>query len=410
VGEREREREERKVRKRNSYHFIFLYNISCSCFIGQVEVLAGALLAPVLAVIAFNIVIFVTVMSVLIKHSKKKIQRAKASADGNSREATIRLLISIFSIMNMYGLTWLFAVFTFTDGSFAFQLLFAIFNSLQGFFMFIFFCVLGKEARDSWAHILCRGKLKKFAPNVSSSRPGAPKSSTTPNNARRYSAQTTDTLVRSAGISSQDRRSSYSDTLRRGSLDTLRRESVSSYRAEISEEPSSVSISEDYSSTGADLIEFNDGAIAADTLGRSRPSLAVTPMLTLHEEEEEENELAHSPGAIGDAENQGNAFTMVNQGAASYYGETTLIGDALELPSMGGDSASVSGASLAESGIMIDDEVSDSGNGYTPSPSRELQHNMARSRESPPTTNDGGEEEEETVDNSEVVMNPHAHY
>ncbi len=358
-------------------------------------------------------------MSVLIKHSKKKIQRAKASADGNSREATIRLLISIFSIMNMYGLTWVFAVFTFTDGSFAFQLLFAIFNSLQGFFMFIFFCVLGKEARDSWAQVICRGKLKKFAPNVSSSRPGAPKSSTTPNNARRYSAQTTDTLVRSTGISSQDRRSSYSDTLRRGSLDTLRRgsldslrrESVSSYRAEISEEPSSVSISEDDSSTGADLIEFNDGAIAADTLGRSRPSLAVTPMLTLHEEEEEENELTHSPGAIGDAENQGNAFTLVNQGAASYYEETTLVGDTLELPSMGGDSASVSGASLAESGIMIDDEMSDSGNGCTPSPSRELQHNMARSRESLPTTNDGGEEEEEeTEDNLEVVMNPHAHY
>lgn len=388
--------------------------LSCSCFIGRVEVLAGALLAPVLAVIAFNIVIFVTVMSVLIKHSKKKIQRAKASADGNSREATIRLLISIFSIMNMYGLTWIFAIFTFTDGSFAFQLLFAIFNSLQGFFMFIFFCVLGKEARESWGRVICRGKLKKFAPNVSSSRPGAPKSSTGPsNNARRYSAQTTNTLIRSAGISSQDRRSSYSDTLRRGSLDTLRRESVLSYRAEISEEPSSVSISEEDSSTGADLIEFNDGAIATDTLGRSRPSMAVTPMLTLHEEEEEENELTHSPGVVGDAENQGNAFTLVNEGAASYYGETTLTGtgDALELPSMGGDSASVSGASLAESGIMVDDEMSDNGNGYTPSPSRELQQgarSMATSHESPPTTNDNGEEE--TEDNSEVVMNPHAHF
>ena len=352
-------------------------------------------------------------MSVLIKHSKKKIQRAKASTDGSPREATIRLLISIFSIMNMYGLTWLFAIFTFTDGSFAFQLLFAIFNSLQGFFMFIFFCVLGKEARESWAHVLCRGKLKKLAPNVSSSRPGAPKSSTTPSNAaRRYSAQTTNTLIHSAGISSQDRRSSYSDTLRRGSVDTLRHESVSSYRAEISEEPSSVSITEENSSTGLDLIEFNDGTIAADTLGRSRPSLAVTPMLTLHEEEEEceESELTHSPGIIGDAENQGNTFTLVNQGAASYYGETTLIGDALEPPSAEGDSASVSGASLAESGIMIDDETSDS-NGLTPSPSHELQQgvrNMPRSRDSPPTANDG--DDQETEDNSEVVVNPHAHY
>ena len=344
-------------------------------------------------------------MSVLIKHSKKKIQRAKASADGSSREATIRLLISIFSIMNMYGLTWLFAVFTFTDGSFTFQLLFAIFNSLQGFFMFIFFCVLGKEARESWAHVLCRGKLKKFAPNVSSSRPGAPKSSTAQlNTARRYSAQTTNTIIRSAGISSQDRRSSYSDT--------LHRESVSSYRAEISEEPSSVSISEENSSSASDVIELNDGAIPADTLGRPRPSLAVTPMLTLHEEEEEdaeENEQVHSPGVIGEAESQGNAFTLVNQGAASYYGETTFINDALEPPPTVGDSASMSGASLAESGIIIDDDVdmSDS-NGQTPSPSRELQREERNmSRNSPPMAND--DDDHGTEDNSEVVMNPHAH-
>ena len=353
-------------------------------------------------------------MSVLIKHSKKKIQRAKASADGNSREATIRLLISIFSIMNMYGLTWLFAVFTFTDGSFAFQLLFAIFNSLQGFFMFIFFCVLGKEARESWAHVLCRGKLKKFAPNVSSSRPGAPRSSTTPsNNVRKFSAQTTNTILQSADISSQGRRSSYADTLCHDSVSTLRHESVSSYRAEISEEPSSISISEENSSSASDVIEFTDGAIPADTLGKSRPSLAVTPMLTLHEEEEEgdeENEQTHSPGVIGEAESQDNAFTLVNQGAASYYGETTFVNDALEPPSTVGDSASVSGASLAESGIMIDDDMSDS-NGHTPSPSHELQQqvrNMSRPLNSSPTNNDD-DGDQETEDNSEVVMNPHAH-
>ena len=364
--------------------------------------LAGALLAPILAVIAFNVVIFVAVMTVLVKHSKKKIKRAKASTDGSPREATIRLLISIFSIMNMYGLTWLFAIFTFTDGSFAFQLLFAIFNSLQGFFMFIFFCVLGKEARESWAQFLCRGKLKKFAPNLSSSRPGAPKSNTAQsNNARRYSAQTTNTFLRSTGVSSQDRRSSYSDT--------LRCESVSSYRAEISEEPSSVSITEENSSSAPDLIEFNDGAIAADTLERSRPSQAIKPMLTLHEEEEdsEENELTHSPGVIGDAESQGNTFTLVNQGAASYYGETSFFHDVLEPPSVGGDSASVSGASFAESGIMIDDDMNYS-NEQTPSPFGEIQQevNPSRSRDSPPTTND---DDQETEDHSEVVMNPFAH-
>ena len=335
-------------------------------------------------------------MTVLIKHSKKKIEHAKASADGSPREATIRLLISIFSIMNMYGFTWLFAIFTFTDGSFAFQLLFAIFNSLQGFFIFIFFCVLGKEARESWAQFLCRGKLKKFAPNVSSSRPGAPKSNTSQSNtARRYSAQTTNTFLRTTGLSSQERRSSYSDT--------LRRDSVSSYRVEISEEPSSISITEENSSSVSDLIEFNDGAIAADTLERTRPSQAIKPMLTLHEEDEnsEENEQTHSPGVIGDAESQENTFTLVNQGAASYYGETTLIHDALEPPPIRGDSASMSGASLAGSGI---DDMNYS-NEQTLTPPQEMQQDVDMSTDSPPTTHENDQENE---DNCEVVMNPHA--
>ena len=354
--------------------------IFSSCFIGRVEVLAGALLAPVLAVILFNVVIFVIVLTVLIKHSKKKIERAKASSDGSSREATIRLLISIFSIMNLYGLTWLFAIFTFTEGSLAFQILFAIFNSLQGFFMFIFFCVLGKEARESWARVLCRGKLKKFAPNTSTSRPGVHNtSSAQPNNGRRYSAQTTGTQLRSStATNSPGRRSSFG-------IDTLR--SLSSPRPSISEEPSSVSINEDHSSSGPDLIEINSSAIAMDTLERSRLTKIVTPMLTLDEaDEEEEDGVIHPSGNLG-------------------------IVEMLEPPFTGGDSASVSGASLAESGIMIDDEIiySSPNDLSSPQPSehQEVGAGYIMHMERPQPTN---ESDQESEDESEVLQNPHAEW
>ena len=325
--------------------------------------------------ILFNVVIFVIVLTVLIKHSKKKIERAKASSDGSSREATIRLLISIFSIMNLYGLTWLFAIFTFTQGSsnFVFQLLFAIFNSLQGFFMFVFFCVLGKEARDSWAKILCRGKLKKFAPNTSTSRPGAQNtSSAQPNTGRRYSAQTTGTqLHSSATTNSHGRRSSFG-------IDTLR--SLSSPRPSISEEPPSVSIQEDHSSSGPDLIEINSSAIAMDTLERSRLTKMVTPMLTVDEVEEEEEEEEDS---------------VIHPGSNL---------EMLEPPLTGGDSASVSGASLAESGIMIDDEIisSSSNDLSSPQPS-EHQEVGGYIMERPRPTDD-----HESEDESEVLQNPHA--
>ena len=39
--------------------------------------------------------------------------------------------------------------------------------------MFIFFCVLGKEAREAWAQVFCHGKRKKFVPSTSTAISGA---------------------------------------------------------------------------------------------------------------------------------------------------------------------------------------------------------------------------------------------
>ena len=366
----------------------------CSCFIGRFEVLTGALLAPVLALVAFNIVIFVIVLTVLIKHSRKKIKRAQANADGSSKQATIRLLISIFSIMNMYGLTWIFGIFTFTRGTFAFQLLFAVFNSLQGFFIFLFFCVLGKEAREAWAKVLCRGKLKKFAPTTSSSRPAVHVSSSAQaNTARRYSAQTTATLLRSTDIGgTQSRRSSYS-------TDTLR--SLSSPRHDVGKEPSSTSICEEPDSAVPDIIEFNRQAIATDTLERSRPSLAVAPMLTVHEEDESEEQ----PEQISN---------YVVGGPGGLYSHDAL-GAQLKAPGGEHDSASVSGASLAESGIMIDDETnSPIYSPLPPGPPEERLQEMQASRSMADGTDADLEQsyhvdDQDIEDSAEVVQNPHVH-
>ena len=72
-------------------------------------------------------------------------------------KTAIRLLISIIGVMFLFGLTWLFGALTVTGASLAFQVLFALFNSLQGFFIFIFFCVCSNDARELWKEILtCR--------------------------------------------------------------------------------------------------------------------------------------------------------------------------------------------------------------------------------------------------------------
>ena len=81
------------------------------------------------------------------------------------KKTAIRLLINIASVMSLFGLTWLFGALTVTGfgsaaASIAFQLLFVIFNAFQGFFVFLFFCVFNKDARDLWIELLLHGHYK----------------------------------------------------------------------------------------------------------------------------------------------------------------------------------------------------------------------------------------------------------
>ena len=129
----------------------------------------GLFLGPVLALVLFNAVVFVFVIRVLIKHSVRKLEDVdrKKKAIG-----TIKTLVSIVSIMLMFGLQWLFGAFTIAEASEAFQWLFVIFSSLQGFFLFLFFCLLSQDAREEWLNLFSLGVRKKkkrgaFTSNVS---------------------------------------------------------------------------------------------------------------------------------------------------------------------------------------------------------------------------------------------------
>ena len=64
--------------------------------------------------------------------------------------------------MFLFGLTWVFAAFTIEDGSVTFQILFVIFNAFQGFFIFVFFCVFSRDARELWKETLSCGRYKSL--------------------------------------------------------------------------------------------------------------------------------------------------------------------------------------------------------------------------------------------------------
>ena len=82
-----------------------------------------------------------------------------------NNKTAIKLLVNTAGIMFLFGLTWLFGALTVTGfgnakASFAFQILFVICNAFQGFFIFLFFCVFNKDARDLWLKMLSCGHYK----------------------------------------------------------------------------------------------------------------------------------------------------------------------------------------------------------------------------------------------------------
>ena len=117
------------------------------------------------------------------------------------------MLFSIAGVMFLFGLTWLFGALTVTGfgdprTSTAFQVLFVILNALQGFFIFLFFCVFNKDARELWLVMITCGhnksklqrplqakyansgvvrKVKTASTNIASSNPSALALSSTTN-------------------------------------------------------------------------------------------------------------------------------------------------------------------------------------------------------------------------------------
>ena len=103
------------------------------------------------------------VIGVLIKHTLNT--RSRTAEQVNKKKTAMKLLISMTGIMFLFGLTWLFGGLTVTglwdsNASTAFQVLFVILNAFQGFFIFLFFCVFSKDARESWLELLCCGHYK----------------------------------------------------------------------------------------------------------------------------------------------------------------------------------------------------------------------------------------------------------
>ncbi|XP_018863922.1 adhesion G-protein coupled receptor G2 isoform X2 [Parus major] len=97
-----------------------------------------------------NISMFIVVLIQLCRIKKRKQL-------GAQRKTSIQDLRSVAGLTFLLGITWGFAFFTVNE---VFTYLFTIFNTLQGFFIFIFYCVSKENVRKQWRRYLCCGKFR----------------------------------------------------------------------------------------------------------------------------------------------------------------------------------------------------------------------------------------------------------
>ncbi|XP_071133675.1 adhesion G-protein coupled receptor G6-like isoform X1 [Mytilus edulis] len=124
----------------------------------------SAFLAPVGIILILNCICFVLVFRVLLNGSSKKITKS------DNKSSISQRLKGAIALIVLLGLTWAFAIFSIDGGGIVFQYLFTIFNSLQGLFIFIFYCLLKTEAQQAWKRKFGRAPPKYSGPTMSKER------------------------------------------------------------------------------------------------------------------------------------------------------------------------------------------------------------------------------------------------
>ncbi|XP_063811797.1 adhesion G-protein coupled receptor G2 isoform X2 [Pseudophryne corroboree] len=100
-----------------------------------------------------NVSMFVVVLIQLCRIKKQKQL-------GYQRKTTLQDMRSVAGITFLLGITWGLGFFSFGPGKVAIMYLFTIFNTLQGFFIFLFYCVAKENVRKQWRRYLCCGKFR----------------------------------------------------------------------------------------------------------------------------------------------------------------------------------------------------------------------------------------------------------
>uniref|UniRef100_A0A3P8XI82 Adhesion G protein-coupled receptor G4b n=1 Tax=Esox lucius TaxID=8010 RepID=A0A3P8XI82_ESOLU len=137
------------VLKRESYGS----SLNSSCWIQDEVAFYVSVGGYILLVLLFNTAIFVVVL-VQIRHMRVN------HPVGNQSSLLLQDLKRVSSLTFLLGLTWTVAFFAWGPVKVPLLYVFCILNSLQGFFVFLFHCLMKENVRKQWRIHLCFGRFR----------------------------------------------------------------------------------------------------------------------------------------------------------------------------------------------------------------------------------------------------------
>ncbi|XP_078700987.1 adhesion G protein-coupled receptor L3-like isoform X2 [Branchiostoma floridae x Branchiostoma belcheri] len=135
------------------------YRMSKYCWLAHLP-MTYAFLLPAGLILLFNMTVFSIVMYKLAKREKVQKTLTGTKEEDVDKQWILGQLRRAFSIMSLFGLTWVFGFFVISGGQPAFAYLFCTFNTFQGLFVFIFHCVLREDMRKWLQKFDFKGKKK----------------------------------------------------------------------------------------------------------------------------------------------------------------------------------------------------------------------------------------------------------
>ncbi|XP_064206704.1 adhesion G-protein coupled receptor G4 isoform X1 [Anguilla rostrata] len=122
------------------------------CWVQDDVVFYVSVVAYIFLVLLCNAAVFVVVLV--------QIHNMQANKPAGSRRGLLHELRGVASLTFLLGLTWILAFFAWEPAKVPLLYLFCLLNSLQGFFIFVFHCLMKENVRKQWRAHLCCGPFK----------------------------------------------------------------------------------------------------------------------------------------------------------------------------------------------------------------------------------------------------------